>query len=278
MLSDAVRNLGLGSDAVVEPASRGASGAAWIVRTPAQRYVLRLSSPPLTEGRVAAMAVARASGLPAPELIRRAASKDGDILLLSWLPGSSLYDTLLQDPAATRRWGRAMGEMQRRLHQIAAPSEVVDVLADGDRPFVAGRGARGLPPGNALLHLDWHPFNLLVDEAGTRISGIVDWDNARRGHPLLDLARTHSLLSVEPSMVSLPQELRARIEELVDAWEEGYGPEAREIPPACHAWAGQVMLADLEARFAERPVALDELRGWTRSWEADDRSTASRRR
>jgi aminoglycoside phosphotransferase (APT) family kinase protein len=268
MLSDAVRSLGLGPGAVVEPARGGASGAAWMVRTPEATYALRLSSAPHTDGRVAAMAAARVAGLPAPELIRRVSSSAGHALLLSWLPGITLQDAVLDDLAGLQRWGRAMGDLQRRLHEIAAPPQLEDARADGGHPFSAGRDLAGVPDGGALLHLDWHPLNLLVDEGRGGISGIVDWDNARRGHPLLDLARTHSLLTVEPSLVALPASVRAYLAEFADAWAEGYGPLARAIPAACHAWAGRVMLADLEPRYDDSPAALDALRRWTDGWEA----------
>ena len=62
--------------------------------------------------------------------------------------------------------------------------------------------------------------------------------------------------------------VRGMLDELVDAWADGYGRPAREIPPACNAWAGRVMLADLEPRYADDPAALHELRRWTASWEA----------
>ena len=275
MLADVVRRLGLGTDAVVERASGGASGSAWIVRAAGASHILRLaSSTSLTDARLAAMAAARAGGLPAPELIRRTTAPHADAVLLTWLPGTPLHATLLANPAHTHRLGRLMGESQRQLHQIVGPSELVDVLLDGDHPFVAGRGMADLPAGDALLHLDWHPMNLLVDEE-LRICGIVDWDNARRGHPLLDLARTHSLLTVEPSLATLPMEVRALLDELVDGWAEGYGLEAREIPAACHAWAGHVMLADLEPRYADKPAALDGLRRWTEGWQAASASPSS---
>ena len=268
MLLELVRRLGLGAEATIEPASGGASRSAWIVRAAGASYVLRLgSSTGLTDAQLAAMAAARAGGLPAPELITRTTAQGSDAVLLSWLPGSPLSSALVGEPERARRFGMLMGETQRRLHQIAAPSEVVDVLDDGGHPFAAGRGMRGLPDGEALLHLDWHPLNLLVDE-GSRICGIVDWDNARRGHPLLDLARTHSLLTVEPSLASLPIETRDLLSELVDGWADGYGREAREIPAACHEWAGRVMLADLAPRYTETPAALDGLRRWTEGWRA----------
>ncbi len=268
MLPDVVRRLGLGSDAVIEPAAGGASGSAWKVRAGGESYVLRLeSSIALTDARLAAMASALAGGIPAPQLIRRVTAREVDAVLLSWLPGRSLYEVLVGDPESARRWGRLMGEMQRRLHGIVAPTALIDVLDDGVHPFTAGRGIADMPYGNAVLHLDWHPLNLLVDDA-SRISGILDWDNARRGHPSLDLARTHSLLTIEPSIASLPTEIRAHLDELVEAWSDGYGPEAREIPASCHAWAGRVMLADLEPRYAASPAALDGLRRWTEGWLA----------
>ena len=268
MLRDVVRRLGLASDADIEPASGGASGGAWHVRAAEASYILRLgSSPQLTDTRLAAMATAMAGGLPVPRLIRRVRTTDGDALLLSWLPGRTLADLLIGDPKSAPMWGSLMGQVQRRLHRIEAPATVIDVLDDAGHPFAAGRDIANLPDGVALLHLDWHPLNLLSED-GSAISGIVDWDNARRGHPSLDLARTHSLLTVEPSLASLPEEIRARLGQLREAWADGYGPEAKAIPAACHAWAGRVMLADLEPRYADTPSALDELRRWTEDWQA----------
>jgi aminoglycoside phosphotransferase (APT) family kinase protein len=157
-----------------------------------------------------------------------------------------------------------MGAMQRRLHEVWAPMDVPAVITDADHPFAAGRGIPGLPEGDALLHLDWHPLNILVDSGSREITGIVDWDNARRGHPLLDLARTSSILTVEPSLASLTAELRNVLVPFRDAWADGYGADARSIPAQCHLWAGRVMLADLEARHA--PEALEPLRRWTDAW------------
>ena len=206
-LPDVVRGLGLGPDAVIEPAAGGASGSAWRVRTAGDAYVLRLeSSTALTDTRLAAMATALAAGLPAPRLIRRETTAEVDaVLTVVGFPVARCTRCSSTTLPARRRWGRLMGEMQRRLHELVAPTAVIDALDDGVHPFAAGRAVADLPVGDALLHLDWHPLNLLVDEA-SRISGIIDWDNARRGHPSFDLARTHSLLTVEPSIAALPAE------------------------------------------------------------------------
>jgi aminoglycoside phosphotransferase (APT) family kinase protein len=48
-----------------------------------------------------------------------------------------------------------------------------------------GATAAGEDDGGDLVHLDYQPGNVLV--AGGRISGVVDWDGAGRGHRHLDL-------------------------------------------------------------------------------------------
>lgn len=261
MLEEALAALGLPTDATVAPASGGASESAWLVRAGAERFVLRrASSSSLTDARLAAMAAAREAGLPAPELIGRARTGVDEVVLLSWMPGESLHEVIGRATADARRWGARMGELQRRLHDVVAPSGALRVEDDPHRPFVAGRDVAGLPRGDRLLHLDWHPLNLLVDGARGEISGIVDWDNARAGHPLLDLARTRGILTREPSLALLPRAMRSALGPLIDGWVDGYGVEARDIPPACELWAVRVMLADLQPRYRDRPAALDPLR------------------
>jgi aminoglycoside phosphotransferase (APT) family kinase protein len=116
-----------------------------------------------------------------------------------------------------------------------------------------------------VLHLDWHPLNLLVDEAEHAITGIVDWDNARRGHPSLDLARTRAMLTFEPGLATLPTELRTRLADFLAGWTDGYGPA--DVPLASQRWAARVMLADLAPRYASTPDHLDPLRTWIASME-----------
>ena len=261
MLDEILSALGLPPDAVAEPAAGGASGSAWRVRTANDRYVLRRSSSAQVEGRLAAMAAARDAGLPAPVFRGRASVSGGEAILLEWLPGTSLLDVLVERPAEARHWGRRMGVLQRRLHEIVAPPQVIPTDEDRDRPFSAARRLPGIPTGDRLLHLDWHPLNLLADETSGEICGIVDWDNARSGHPLLDLARTRGILTLEPSLPGLPSAALAALGPLLDGWAEGYGPEARSIPDACQLWAARVMLADLEPRYADRPADLDGLLG-----------------
>jgi aminoglycoside phosphotransferase (APT) family kinase protein len=260
-MREVLEGLGLPADAAVEPAAGGASGSAWMVRAADQAYALRLStSGPIAEGRLMAMTAARAAGLPAPKVVRRASADGQEAVLLAWLPGITLMDVVRRDRRDAPHWGRKMGELQRRLHAVPSPAEVVAVLVDDSRPFAAGRDVAGLPSGDALLHLDWHPLNLLVDPGAGEICGIVDWDNARRGHRSLDLARTLSILRLDPSVSTLPNDVGAMLQALIDGWADGYGPEAGAIPEACHRWAAREMLDDLEPRYRGTPEVLEPIR------------------
>ena len=96
-----------------------------------------------------------------------------------------------------------MGRTQRRLHGIPAPAGRSDAIdARAAAPAAPGGTSAAEAAADVLLHMDLHPSNVLVD--GDIVSGIVDWVNARHGHPLLELARTYLLLTVDPALPSLP--------------------------------------------------------------------------
>jgi aminoglycoside phosphotransferase (APT) family kinase protein len=262
-MRDLLDRLGVDRSAEVEPAAGGASGAAWFVRVGRDRHVLRVDgSAYRTDARLAAMDAARDAGLPVPRLLRRSDEPGRIGLLLTYLEGVPLIDLLFRSADAAVAWGIRMGALHRRLHAIRAPQAVLSVADPAAGSFRLGDGRDGLPEGDSLLHFDWHPGNLLADEASGEISGIVDWDNARRGHASLDLARTESMLTVEPFIATLDPEGRRAVALLCEAWAEGYGPEASAIPPAVRRWAGRVMLDDLAHRYADHPEHLDPARRW----------------
>jgi aminoglycoside phosphotransferase (APT) family kinase protein len=59
--------------------------------------------------------------------------------------------------------------------------------------LVAERAARFRHSPNSLLHMDYHPLNVMVD--GMRVTGIIDWVNADVGDRHLDAAMTAVILS-----------------------------------------------------------------------------------
>jgi Ser/Thr protein kinase RdoA (MazF antagonist) len=229
----------------------GATGRLWRVETENGPAALRLYP---RHGELAAMEVARAAGLPVPELLTLA----DNAALLSWLPGRTVLAAMWDNPDRAEELGQLVGAMQRRVHAITAPPPV-----EQPNGWLAPAETT-LPPGNALLHLDWHVLNLLVDDDA--ITGILDWENARRGAPVLDLARTYCLMTAEPTLEGLSESAKDTLARFAHGWADAYGPEASSIPAWAHAWAGTTMLTNLEPRFSDSPAELDGLRAWTQRW------------
>ncbi|MFU8772400.1 MAG: phosphotransferase family protein, partial [Anaerolineales bacterium] len=57
-------------------------------------------------------------------------------------------------------------------------------------------------PGEAVCHGDFHPGNVFLTSAGTRI---IDWMDATYGNPLADVARSSFLLSKSVFPADMPQ-------------------------------------------------------------------------
>ena len=73
------------------------------------------------------------------------------------------------------------------------------------------------------------------------------------------------MLTLEPTLASLPAAVRERVHEFAARWAGGYG--AIDVSVASHLWAARVMLADLAPRHASQPALLDPLRSHLASLE-----------
>jgi aminoglycoside phosphotransferase (APT) family kinase protein len=128
-------------------------------------------------------------------------------------------------------------------------------------------------PAAALLHLDYHPLNVLTD--GTRITAILDWANARAGDPRADVARTYSILMVAPNGPGRqPLALAIGRRLLAWSWRHGYEQVAGRLSSMApfYAWAGSVMIRDLAPRIANphswwQPRHLEQIQHWARAWQ-----------
>ena len=119
-----------------------------------------------------------------------------------------------------------------------------------------------------LLHLDYHPLNVMTD--GRRMTAVLDWANARVGDPRADVARSHSILAIEPSWPRGPY-IAAFRQILARAYLRGYEQVAGPLGDLApfYAWAGAVMLRDLAPRAARAgsDLRLDRVRRWTDRWK-----------
>ena len=105
-------------------------------------------------------------GFPVPRVLEVRA----DALVLERIEGPTMLEELRRRPWTFRPHASLLAHLHERLHKIAAPSSLP----------AAG-------PGDRLLHLDLHPDNVILSPSGP---SVIDWTNARRGDPALDVVLT----------------------------------------------------------------------------------------
>lgn len=238
----------------------------WRVETEAGTFALRLYA--LEEAEAARglhdlSAFLRPVGYPVPPAELRSTTIPGELALLQpWLPGEPLLEVLRRSPERSTELGRAFGRLHARLHALPVPDEARARLPV--RTLARTRADR-----TAWLHLDYHPLNILVqgDGPGTLPDfSVLDWENVALGDPRLDVARTLSILSVDPGFWTLAAgERRAAL-----AFRRGYlagyaatGGNLSGLPPFL-AWAGEWMGQDLAHRFT--PAQLRHVARWAAYW------------
>jgi hypothetical protein len=112
------------------------------------------------------MSHARRHGFPVPRMV----DVRDDGLVLERIDGPSMLRDLRRRPWRLGLHMRALADLHLRLHEIEAPS-----------------GLAAVGEGGALLHLDFHPDNVLLSSRGPVV---IDWTNARSGPAALDVAMT----------------------------------------------------------------------------------------
>ena len=127
----------------------------------------RYREPHDTEREVAVMQHAAAHGYPVPAARRL---NDTDIVM-ERVNGPTMLDDLARRPWSLRSHAATLARLHQQLHEIAAPAWLPASLGEGD----------------ALLHLDLHPDNVIL---GPRGPVVIDWPNAARGPSAADVAHT----------------------------------------------------------------------------------------
>jgi aminoglycoside phosphotransferase (APT) family kinase protein len=271
---DILAALGVADVGATRRVQGGSDTSIWRVAVAGNDYALRVfgaGEQEDCEREATVMWSAWQTGLPVPKVSASGSWRGHPALLMDWAPGRTLFAELKRRPWRARRLGEAFGAMQAHLHHVEAP----DVLADRpddwiawlgpDQPALAERLRASRYPAGALLHLDYHPLNVMT--GGERITAILDWRNAAAGPPRADAARTHAILCVDaPAIVAPP--VRPLLSLFASGWRAGYlqhGGSLDEMAPF-YTWAGAVMLRDLAAKRS--PADLARMRRWTNGWLA----------
>ncbi len=254
--------------------------------------VMRAEQADTAAREVAAMRAAHGGGIPVAAIERAGTWEGRPAFLLEWLSGYTLASAVMARPWRAYPLGRSFGQMQARIHTLAAPVPLraepdawLTFIAADEPTLVAHLQSLG-PRADALLHLDYHPFNVLVGNAltfdpqrtsvsGARVTGVLDWTNARAGDPRADLAYTATLLHLTRGIFGVPprREQAAR-HALLRGWQRGYRTVAGPLPDLApfYAWAGAFIRRDVAHRLGQpgsivTPAYLDRLSRWSIMWK-----------
>lgn len=268
--------LGYTDATTITPVGGGRDTAIYRVEHGGNAYALRVFRPEqlrTSEREVLAMQAVAASGVPVPRVHASGVHEGRPALLLDWCEGMMVVEALGRWPERATMLGEACGETLAGIHAVPAPAEM---------PEHGWLGWSGLRPGDPLyqrlvaaarrdrlLHLDYHPLNILTD--GRRLTAILDWTNTHAGDPRADLARTIAILRLDAG------DLHPGTRPILRAFERGLRSGYQRIagPPVAmplfHIWAGRAMLHDLAPRLAEDPAQAARINRWIHLWERLDR-------
>jgi aminoglycoside phosphotransferase (APT) family kinase protein len=175
-----------------------------------------------TEFRAQARLAEAAYPAPKPLLFEPDPTLFGQpFIIMEKLPGRPMVDVMTSSgPLTAIRMMGLMADAHARLHDLDgvrlglvepdAPGQLEKALR-GARRLIEEDGIRVLAPlvtwleeregelpqeGSSVLHLDFHPLNVLVHEG--EVSGVLDWPNVTVGDAHFDVASTVTLLTTGP--------------------------------------------------------------------------------
>ena len=121
------------------------------------------------------MSYMRDRGYPVPAV--EELSDDGFDLVMERIDGVTMVEALGKAPWTVRRQAATLADLHRRLHEIEAP-DFLPALPTGT--------------GTKILHLDLHPLNVMIGPKG---AFVIDWPNAHRGDPNVDVGLAWVLMA-----------------------------------------------------------------------------------
>jgi aminoglycoside phosphotransferase (APT) family kinase protein len=122
------------------------------------------------------MEYVRSQGFPVPAV--EEISDDGCAMVIERIEGTNMVVMMTKRPWLVPHSGRTLARLHQRLHELAVP--------DWLPAAPVGRGDR-------LLHLDLHPLNVMMSPKGPVV---IDWANACKGDPTVDVAVAWVLMAV----------------------------------------------------------------------------------
>jgi aminoglycoside phosphotransferase (APT) family kinase protein len=113
-------------------------------------------------------------GVPVPVVH----SAEGGDLVMDKIIGPTMLEDFARRPWRLVSHARTLAGLQKRLNALQAPD------------WLASRS--GVPDGDAVVHLDLHPMNVMLTSDGPVV---IDWTNACRGDGWFDAALSSVVMS-----------------------------------------------------------------------------------
>lgn len=273
--------LGLVGPFRITPVTGGADATIWRVgygETDCALRLLRSDQAAMARRETVVMAAAAAASIPVPRVLAEGSWENRPVLLLSWMPGRLLRHELVRRPWRAWALGVQFGRIQAAIHATPAPAALgrdpVSWIEWAEPDSALRDRLRRSSDGEALLHLDYHPANVLVERG--RVSAVLDWANARAGDRRADLARTAAILRFAPlgARPTLVTVIARRA--FVAGWQHGYRGMTGWLTGMApfYAWSAAVMSRDLAPRVGRSdlpwltPALLADIRRWGDGWRA----------
>jgi Ser/Thr protein kinase RdoA (MazF antagonist) len=157
-------------------------------------------------------AAVHAAGGPAPQVSGLVEVEGRPGILFERIYGASMLDVILANQDEGVGHALAFADLHAEVFNTSVDEglpDVKDFLASkidhADLPVAQRTMAKdhmtGLPNGDATLHGDYHPGNILFTSDGPRV---IDWGEASRGNVAADVARTLLLLTPESAAAAVP--------------------------------------------------------------------------
>jgi aminoglycoside phosphotransferase (APT) family kinase protein len=212
------------------------------------------------------MNIAREHGIPVPIVHTVSVCENNAVMLMDWASGQTLFSELLASPDKAFKLGHEFGKMHSKINliQLNQDDHIQSWLTPSIEEKEMYNQISQFSENNHLLHLDYHPLNVLTD--GEKITAVIDWGNASTGDPRFDFARTYSILQlIGPKLF---QEHSSSYNDFTRGWEEGYEQEqvsdACEAYPLFYAWAGLRMKRDMASILQEEDNV--KIEKWVTKW------------
>lgn len=268
LVAGILEKLGVSSFDSCEEVQGGRDSQVYKISVQNRAYALRL----LPAGKYGqfvqekkAIGLAHKNGVPVPKVHAIEKTEGYAAMLMEWGEGMTVMAALKERPELAGKLGFEFGKTQARIHQIPVSPEDKELRSRLTPSREEAEILSAVPladSGNVLLHLDFHPLNVLTD--GQSVTAVLDWANAASGDCRFDIARTFSILELvggkrferDPDVLA----------DFVKGWRAGYGLDGTGSMPLFYAWSGVRMKRDFEAQLDESGRA--EIDAWVAGWLA----------